>query len=79
MLSGSPLASPCAISIDPNTGYVFLASRVIDPDTSYPSYTMPGYVNVYDGTGEFVSKVSYTTGVEPHAIAFTHGYETVKY
>lgn len=79
LLSGSPLASPCAISIDPNTGYVFLASRVIDPDTSYPSYTMPGYVNVYDGTGEFVSKVSYTTGVEPHAIAFTHGYETVKY
>ena len=76
---GNPISSPCAISIDPNTGYVFLASRVIDPDTGYPSYTMPGYLNVYDGTGQFIGSTSYTTGVEPHAIAFTHGYETIRY
>lgn len=76
---GNPIASPCAISIDSNTGYVFLASRTMDPDTGYPSYTTPGYLNIYDGSGQFVSGTTYTTGVEPHAIAFTHGYETIHY
>lgn len=76
---GSPIASPCAISIDSNTGYVFLASRTMDPDTGYPSYTTPGYLNVYNGSGQYVSGSTYATGVEPHAIAFVHGYESINY
>lgn len=76
---GNPIVSPCAISIDPNTGYVFLATRIMDPDTGYPSYTLPGYVNIYDGNGQFVGETSYATGVEPHAIAFIHAYETIYY
>ncbi len=70
---GNPIESPCAISIDPNTGFIYLATRVIDPDTGYPSYTMPGYLNIYNGSGQFVAESSYGTGVEPHAIAFTYG------
>ena len=73
--SSSPVFSPAAIAIDPNTGNVLIASRPKDPDTGYPSYAMPGYVNIYRSNGEFYK--SYPVGVEPHAIAFT--YTTAKY
>lgn len=73
--TSSPIFSPAAISIDPNTGNVLIASRPKDPDTGYPSYAMPGYVNVYKSNGEFYK--SYPVGVEPHAFAFT--YTTAKY
>ena len=69
--SSHKLISPCAISVDPNTGYIYIASRPQDPDTGYPSYTMPGFVNVYDSTGQFLE--SFTAGVEPHKIGFSHG------
>ena len=65
------LISPCAISVDPNTGYIYIASRQQDPDTGYPSYAMSGFVNVYDNTGNYLE--SFTTGVEPHKIEFSHG------
>jgi hypothetical protein len=51
----------------------------MDPDTGYPSYTTPGYLNVYNGSGQYVSGSTYATGVEPHAIAFVHGYESIHY
>ena len=76
---GNPIESPCAINIDPNTGFIYLASRVIDPDTGYPSYTMPGFINIYNGNGQFVAETSYATGVEPHAIAFTYGVAKIQY
>lgn len=69
--------SPCAISIEGNSGYLYIASRSMDADTGYPSYTTSGYVNVYDPSGNF--KGSYPTGVEPHVIAFTYGMETVQF
>ena len=76
---GNSIESPCAINIDPNTGFIYLASRVIDPDTGYPSYTMPGFINIYNGNGQFVAETSYATGVEPHAIAFTYGVAKIQY
>lgn len=76
---GDPIESPCAINIEPNAGWVYIASRPIDPDTGYPSYTTPGYVNIYDGNGQFKAACSYATGVEPHAIAFTYGIVKLKF
>jgi hypothetical protein len=72
-----PIESPCAISIDPNSGCLYIASRQMDPDTGYPSYTLPGYVNVYNGSGQLLGK--YATGVEPHSIHFMYGMETVQF
>ena len=69
--SSHKLISPCAISVDPNTGYIYIASRQQDPDTGYPSYAMSGFVNAYDNTGNYLE--SFTTGVEPHKIEFSHG------
>ena len=71
-VGGNPIKSPCAIAIDPNTGYIFIATRDMDPDTGYPSYTTPGYVNIYDPAFNFYGTTSYATGVEPHAIAFSY-------
>ena len=65
------IISPAAISIDPNTGNIYIASRPLDPDTGYPSYALPGSVNVYTNTGEFIGY--FNTGVEPHKIDFTYG------
>ena len=69
--------SPCAISIEGNSGYLYIASRNMDPDTGYPSYTTAGYVNVYNPSGQLMN--SYPTGVEPHVIAFSYGMETIEY
>jgi DNA-binding beta-propeller fold protein YncE len=75
--SAHPIVSPAAIAVDPNTGNIFIASRQKDPDTGYPAYAMPGFVNVYQGyglntnPGQFVE--SFQTGVEPHKIEFVHG------
>ena len=71
-VGGNPIQSPSAIAIDPNTGYIFIATRDMDPDTGYPSYTTPGYVNIYDPAFNFYGTTSYATGVEPHAIAFSY-------
>ena len=65
------LISPCAISVDPNTGYIYIASRPLDPDTGYPSYDLPGFVNVYNNTGQLIE--SFNAGVEPHKIEFSYG------
>ena len=69
--SAHKLISPCAISVDHNTGDIYIASRQLDPDTGYPSYTLPGFVNVYTSYGEL--KEHFNTGVEPHKIEPFYG------
>ena len=80
--SDHPIVSPAAIAVDLNTGNIFIASRQKD-DTGYPSYAMPGFVNVYQGyglnanPGQFVE--SFQTGVEPHKIEFVHGTAKIQF
>jgi len=69
--SAHRLISPCAISIDHMTGHIYIASRQLDPDTGYPSYTLPAFVNVYTFYGEFLE--SFNAGVEPHKIEPFYG------
>lgn len=70
------LISPSAISVDPITGNIYIASRRFGSDTSYffnypdPSSDIPGFVNVYSNSGQFIE--SYHTGIEPRKIAFYH-------
>ena len=81
--SDHSIVSPAAIAVDPVTGNVFIASRQKDPDTGYPAYAMPGFVNVYLGygvnanPGQFVE--SFQTGVEPHKIEFVHGTAKIQF
>lgn len=78
-----PIISPAAIALDPNnTGYLLIASRQLDPDTEYryPSYALPGYVNLYsiqNGVGKF--QKSYNVGIEPHKIEFSYGIATLQW
>lgn len=76
-----PIISPAAIALDPNnTGYLLIASRQKDPDTGYPSYALPGYVNLYsiqNGVGKF--QKSYSVGIEPHKIEFSYGVATLQW
>ena len=74
--SDRPVFSPCAIAIDANTYNVMIASRPKDPDTGYPSYAMPGYVNIYTSAGNYVG--TYEAGVEPHKIEFSYGTTTLQ-
>jgi hypothetical protein len=75
--SSHPIVAPAAISIDPNTGYIYIASRPKDPDTGFPSYAMSGFVNIYNGSGQFVG--NFDTGVEPHKIEFSYGTQKIVY
>ncbi len=72
-----PIIAPAAIGIDPNTGNIYIASRPQDPDTGYPSYALPGFVNVYSNAGQYVG--SFDTGVEPHKIEFFYGTQKIVY
>ena len=76
-----PIITPAAIALDPNnTGYLLIASRQKDPDTGYPSYALPGYVNLYsiqNGVGKF--QKSYSVGIEPHKIEFSYGVATLQW
>jgi len=75
--SSHPIISPSAISIEPNNSYVYIASRPIDPDKGTASFTLPGFVNVYDLNGNFLG--SFNAGVEPHKIAFSYGIAKLEY
>ena len=74
--SKNPIESPAAISVDPNTGYVLIASRRFNPDTDKIDYSAPGFINMYTGNGEYVK--TFDTGVEPHQITFLYGTVKVK-
>ena len=75
--SAHPIISPAAIAVDSNTGNIFIASRQKDPDTGFPSYAMPGFINVYSSNGQFIE--SFDTGVEPHKIEFSYGIAKIIY
>lgn len=66
-----PIVAPAAISIDPNTGNFYIASRPLDKETGFPSYAQAGFVNIYSSTGQYISY--FDTGVEPHKIEFSYG------
>lgn len=61
-----PVTYPNEVAIDPLTGNRLIASYVMSG--SYPSYTTPGYVNVYDKNDRFVKK--YEIGVGMPCIFF---------
>jgi hypothetical protein len=75
--SGFEIVSPAAIAVDPVRGYIAIASRSLDPDTGYASYTLPGFVNMYTSNGEYVKDTHFQTGVEPHMIGFTFSTQTI--
>ena len=60
--SSHPIVAPAAISI---------------ADTGFPSYAMSGFVNIYNGSGQFVG--NFDTGVEPHKIEFSYGTQKIVY
>ena len=80
--SDHSIVSPAAIAVDPITGNIFIASRILDLGTGAPAY-LPGFVNVYQGhgsnanPGQFVE--SFQTGVEPHKIEFVHGTAKIQF
>ena len=67
------IVSPAASARDPLSGNILIASRQMDPDTNHASFTLPGYVNIYNGSGLYIKNSHFTTGIEPHAIGFTIG------
>lgn len=75
--SSHKLVSPCAIGVDRNTGNIFIASRQLDPDNGYPSDELPGFVNIYSNSGQYLD--FFDTGVEPHKIEFFYGLAKVVY
>ena len=75
--SAHPIVAPAAISIDPNTGNFYIASRPLDKETGFPSYALPGFVNIYSSTGQYISY--FDTGVEPHKIEFSYGTQKIIY
>jgi hypothetical protein len=64
------IQTPTAISVDPNTGNVLIASRTANNELGTPLSTEPGFVNIYTSNGEFMK--SYPVGVEPSAITFQY-------
>lgn len=63
----SEVPSPNAIGIDPKSGTILISSY---KDTSWESYTVPGYVFQYDTNGILVKK--YDSGVGPACIFFNN-------
>lgn len=58
--------APAAIGVDPVNGNIVLTSySLVD---GYPSYTTPGYANVYNSDGQLLNR--YETGVGPCGISF---------
>ena len=75
--SGHEIFSPAAIAVDPLSGNIVIASRSKDPDTGFASYTLPGYANMYTIEGQYIDGTNFQTGIEPHAIGFTIGTQTI--
>lgn len=77
--SGAEIFSPAAIAVDPLRGNIIIASRQVDPDTGYASYTLPGFANMYTSNGEYIKDTHFQTGIEPHMIGFTFDQEIINY
>ena len=73
-ITGSDIFSAAAITVNPNTGDVYIASYKQNADTGYADYSANGYVNQYTSNGTFVKQ--YEAGVGPTAFALN--YSTVK-
>ena len=67
-ITGDDIDSPAAITVDPVTGDVYIASYKTNPDTGYADYSGNGYVNKYDSEGNLIGQ--YETGVGPTAFVF---------
>ncbi len=61
------IASPCAIAVDPNNGYVYISSYVMGA-TGYADYSADGYVCAFDFQNNKSWK--YNAGVGPCTIVF---------
>ena len=61
------IVSPCAIAVDPFTGYVFISSYVMGA-SGYADYSADGYVCVFDFDNDKSWK--YTAGVGPCTVVF---------
>ncbi len=77
--SGYEIFSPAAIAVDPLRGNIIIASRPIDPETGYASYTLPGYANMYTSDGVYIKDTHFQTGIEPHMIGFTFDKQIINY
>jgi len=75
--SGHEIFSPAAIGIDPLSGNIVIASRAKDPDTGSASFALPGYANMYTIEGQYIEGTNFQTGIEPHAVGFIIGKQTI--
>lgn len=73
---GPAIKSPGTIAVDPNTGYVMITSRQLDPVTGEPSFDLPGFANLYKPSGEFA--MTFSVGVDPRDVAFLYQVEKIK-
>ena len=55
--SSKPISNPTSICVDPNTGYLIIGN--------------PGYINIYDGNGNFAD--SFDIGENPVGICYSYG------
>lgn len=77
-LNASRFCYPNAISVDPVTGHIFIASYSQNPDyPGYANYSANGYVLEYKADGTKVRE--YECGVGPNAIVFNTDIEYVEY
>ncbi len=60
--SSKPISNPTSICVDPNTGYLIIGN--------------PGYINIYDGNGNFAD--SFDIGENPVGISYSYGTATYK-
>ena len=65
--------SAAAISANPMTGDIYIASLNKSAEGDWADYVAPGYLNQYDANGKFVKK--YDIGSGPVAIVFNVGKE----
>ena len=65
--------SAAAISANPMTGDIYIASLNKSAEGDWADYVAPGYLNQYDAKGQFIKK--YDIGSGPVAIVFNVGKE----
>ena len=56
-MNAEPISNPTSICVDPNTGYLIIGN--------------PGYINIYDGNGNFAD--SFDIGENPVGICYSYG------
>ncbi len=69
--------SPALIAADPVSGNIFIVSYQENPETGYPGYALPSYINQYDADGKFVKKYE-NTATGPISVVFNTGVKYVQ-